>query len=96
MNKLFMNLMLPLDVDLTRGVQKVTEEVTSTFKSIVPILFGLIAIFALVFTVFKGIQALVAHRQGQPTSVVPVILGAIATVICGLFSTAAFFTWFGV
>lgn len=93
-NNLTTNL-LSAGVDLESGVEQITQRVTSTVKGVTPLVFAVMAGLALVFTLFKAVQALLSHRQGQPTSAVPVIVGAIATVICGLLSTSAFFGWFG-
>lgn len=94
-NNLINIITLSSGVDLESGVQTITEKVTQTVKGVTPIIFGLMTAIALVFTLFKGVQALLAHRQGHPNSPVPVIVGAIATVICGMFTTSAFFGWFG-
>lgn len=87
--------LLSSGVDLVSGVQTISNKVTTAVKGVTPLVFAVMAGIALAFTAFKAVQALLSHRQGQPTSAVPVIVGAIATLICGLLSTSAFFGWFG-
>lgn len=84
-----------LDIDMTSGVETITEKVTSQIKSIAPIIFGVVALIALIFTLVKGFKALMAYRQNQDYNTTPVICGAIATIAMGLLSTSAFFGWFG-
>lgn len=98
MNKLIVkirNFSNILDVDMSGGVENITQRVTSEVKSIAPIVFGLLAIIALIFTLVKGFKALMAYRANQDYNTTPVICGAIATVIMGLLTTSAFFGWFG-
>lgn len=85
-----------LDVDVAGGVETITDRVLSQVKEIAPIVFGLLAVIALIFTLVKGFKALMAYRQNQDYNTVPVICGAIATVIMGLLTTSAFFGWFGI
>ena len=83
------------DVDVTNGVQQMINKVTSQIKSVTPIIFGVLALIALIFTLVKGFKALIAYRGNQDYNVVPVITGGIATVIMGLLTSASFFGWFG-
>lgn len=86
---------MPLDVDLTSGIQTITERVTSQVKNSTPIIFGFLALIALIYTLVKGFRALIAYHNGQDYNTTPVICGAIATIIMGMFTTGAFFGWFG-
>ncbi len=95
LNNSFITNILSSGVDLVSGVETISEKVEAAVKGVTPIVFAVMAFIALAFTLFKAVQALLSHRQGQPTSAVPVIVGAIATVICGLLSTSSFFGWFG-
>lgn len=83
------------DISLTNGVQNIIEKVTGEVKSVAPIIFGFLALIALVFTIVKGFKALMAYRNNESYNTIPVITGAIATVIMGLLTTGAFFGWFG-
>lgn len=84
-----------LDVDMSGGVETITERVLSQVKSVAPIVFGLLAVIALIFTLVKGFKALMAYRANQDYNTTPVICGAIGTVIMGLLTTGSFFGWFG-
>lgn len=83
------------EVDLAGGIDLVTQEVTAQVKTIIGIIFGFVALAALAFTVAKGVHALLEHNAGRPSSPTPVILGGIATIVCGLASTSLFLGWFG-
>ncbi len=83
-------------IDFAEGVEQVANEVTSQGKTIFGIVFGAVAVFALGFTVFKGVKAGFAYRRGENVELGPVIGGAVATLVCGLGSAGAiFFGWFG-
>lgn len=82
-------------VDLTGGIQEITNKVTSEIKNVTPIVFGMLALIALIFTLVKGFRALISYRRNEEYNITPVITGAIATVVMGLLTTSAFFGWFG-
>lgn len=84
-----------LDINMSSGVETITQKVVSQVKSVAPIVFGLLALIALIFTLVKGFKALMAYRANQDYNTTPVICGAIATVIMGLLTTSSFFGWFG-
>ena len=87
--------LITLDVDVASGVETITSKVLKQIKAVAPIIFGLLAVIALIFTLVKAFKALMAYRQNQDYHTVPIICGAIATVIMGLLTTSSFFGWFG-
>lgn len=82
-------------VDFSGGVRQVTNSVTSQGKTIAGIVFGAVAVFALAFTIAKGIKATLAYRRGEDVHLGPVIAGGIGTVVAGLASASTFFGTFG-
>ena len=82
-------------VDFSGGVEQVTNEVKNQAKSIMVTIFGAVALFALCFTVFKGIAAAFNYRRGEAVHYGPVIAGGIGTIVAGLCASATFFGWFG-
>ncbi len=82
-------------VDFSNGVTQVANSVTSQAKTIAGVVFAAVAIFALAFTVAKGVKAAFAYRRNEEVHIAPVVAGGIGTVLCGLASSAAFFGWFG-
>lgn len=82
-------------VNFSGGVNQVANEVKSQGKTIAATVFGAIAIFALAFTVAKGIKTAFAYRRGEDVHMGPVIAGGVGTIVAGLASAATFFSWFG-
>lgn len=83
------------DVDLSGGIENIAKEITVEAKDIASILFGTVALICLIFTIVKGLKALMSYNKGREAEVTPVILGAIGTIVCALASGGSFFGWFG-
>ncbi len=83
------------EVDFSGGVSQLATNVTSQAETIAGTVFATVALFALAFTVFKGVKAAFAYRRNEDVHIGPVIAGGIGTVLCGLASSTAFFGWFG-
>lgn len=97
MRNFLMRYIVPVEIDLTRGVQKVTEEVVSTIKSIVPIIFSGLTVAGLAVSGFLLAKALFSYyKSNHQADFMPVIWAAVGTLICGMFSAITFFSWFGV
>lgn len=83
-------------VDLVSGIENITNQVSTQAKAIMGIIFALVSLVCLGFTVGKGIALLASYHNGHPNSPTPVILCAIGTIVAGLASSATFLGWFGV
>lgn len=82
-------------VDFSGGITQVTNEVKNQAKTIMGVVFGAVALFALAFTVAKGIAAAFEYKRGDRVHIGPVIGGGIGTIVAGLASSTLFFGWFG-
>lgn len=82
-------------VSFSNGITEVANEVKSQARSAMTVIFGAVAIFALGFTLFKGIGAAFTYRRGEPVHIGPVIGGGIGTIVAGLCTSATIFGWFG-
>ncbi|MCH5300759.1 MAG: DUF3852 family protein [Ruminococcus sp.] len=82
-------------VDLAGGITQIANQVKTQGKTVAAVIFGVIAVGALIFTIAKGIRAAIAYNNNQDYKITPVVVAGIGTIVAGLCSTSAFFGWFG-
>lgn len=82
-------------VDLAGGIEHMASQVTKQGKAVATVVFGVLALGCLIFTVVKGIKAFMSYKKNQDYETMPVVLGGIATIVASLCATSTFFGWFG-
>lgn len=83
-------------VNVGKGIEKATSEITSQTKVVVPSVMGIVAIAALVFTVAKGVSAAISYHKNEPFNIKPVVAGIIGTIVASLASGWGFYQAFGI
>lgn len=83
-------------VNVGKGIEKATSEITSQTKAVVPSVMGIVAIAALVFTVAKGVSAAISYHKNEPFNIKPVVAGIIGTIVASLASGWGFYQAFGI
>ncbi len=84
-------------VDVAGGLERATSTLKNQIKAVAVIVFGLMALVALILGLVKlGSGLIENHRNSNvPRDVKTACFAFAAAVLCAAFSTTAFFGWFG-
>lgn len=84
------------NVDLSGGIQEVTNEVISQVKAVAGAIFLVATVILLVVGLVKVVTAFAKRSRNEDYNFGPGIGCLIGAVIAGVLSAGTFFSWFGV
>ena len=83
-------------MDLSKGVKQVTSSLSSTFKTVLTAIFGVITLVVLAVALIRTIGELLdAKKQGRDFEFKAFIFWWIGVAAAGLATSSTFFGWFG-
>ncbi|MBQ9680322.1 MAG: DUF3852 family protein [Ruminococcus sp.] len=91
-----MKTIINANVDLSGGIQEVTNEVISQVKAVAGAIFLVATVILLVVGLVKVVTAFAKRGRGDDYNFGPGIGCLIGAVIAGVLSAGTFFSWFGV
>lgn len=84
------------NVDLSGGIEEVTNEVISQVKAVAGAIFLVATVILLVVGLVKVVTAFAKRSRNEDYNFGPGIGCLIGAVIAGVLSAGTFFSWFGV
>lgn len=91
-----MKTIINANVDLSGGIQEVTNEVISQVKAVAGAIFLVATVILLVVGLVKVVTAFAKRSRNEDYNFGPGIGCLIGAVIAGVLSAGTFFSWFGV
>ena len=91
-----MKTILIANVDLSGGIEEVTNEVISQVKAVAGAIFLVATVILLVVGLVKVVTAFAKRSRNEDYNFGPGIGCLIGAVIAGVLSAGTFFSWFGV
>ena len=90
------NFIIKSDVDLSGGIETISETVISQVKAVAGSIFLVATVILLVIGLVKVVTAFAKRSRNEDYNFGPGIGCLIGAVIAGVLSAGSFFSWFGV